>query len=63
MDKRTKRDGEYIEKIGNYYPKAEREKKVVIDQSRLKHWLSVGAQVSPALSSILKHIQKKGGIK
>jgi small subunit ribosomal protein S16 len=45
-DARSPRDGRFIEKIGTYNPMLEREhpQRIVINQDRAKHWLSVGAQ-------------------
>lgn len=42
------RDGRFIEHIGSYspFPNAEKEKFVLIDFERAKHWLAVGAQPS-----------------
>lgn len=50
---RTKRDGKSIEEIGYYNP---REKKTDLNVERAKHWLSVGAQPTRTVQSILaKH--------
>jgi len=57
-DKRKKIDGTYIENLGNYEPKAEKDKKIIIKEERLKYWISQGAQVSDALKAILKNLGK-----
>jgi len=57
-DKRSKQDGAYIENLGNYNPKADVDKKITIKEERLIHWLKQGAQLSDALSAILKHTDK-----
>lgn len=47
-DSRSPRDGKFIEKIGSYNPllAKDNEQRVVLNQERAKHWLSVGAQAS-----------------
>jgi len=57
-DKRKKIDGAYIENLGNYEPKANPDKKITIKDERLKYWISQGAQVSNALTAILKNLGK-----
>jgi len=42
--------GTYVEHIGSYNPKT---KDFKIAEDRLKHWMSVGAQVSPSLFNLL----------
>lgn len=55
MDSRTPRDGRAIEELGWYDPlvsnPAVREK---LDVSRIRYWLSVGAQPSEKVAAILK---------
>lgn len=63
-DSRQSRDGKFIEILGTYdpmnlsLPKDSTEKRekglVTIKTDRLQHWLSVGAQVSPTVTNILK---------
>ena len=45
---RSARDSNFIERIGSYNPllTSEDSKRVIIDEERAKHWLSVGAQMS-----------------
>ena len=44
-DARSPRDGRFIEKLGTYAPLlAEQEKRVTLNNERITHWLSVGAQ-------------------
>jgi small subunit ribosomal protein S16 len=44
-DSRSPRDGRFIEKIGTYNPMLpkENEKRITLNEERVKHWLSVGA--------------------
>ena len=58
-DKRTRRDGRFIERIGFYNPiAAEGEESVRIGQDRLAYWRSVGAQVSPTVERLIKQHAK-----
>lgn len=45
-DERSPRDGRYIEKVGSYNPALAKddEKRVILLEDRIKHWLSTGAQ-------------------
>ncbi len=47
-DKRMPRDGRYIEKLGTYNPLLanDDEKRVVLNEERIKYWLGQGAQPS-----------------
>jgi len=57
-DNRTRRDGRAIEFLGTYDPIAKDEdKQVTLVDDRIRHWLSVGAQPSETVTSMLK---KKG---
>jgi small subunit ribosomal protein S16 len=54
-DKRVRRDGRFIERLGFYNPTAkEGEEKLRIAQDRLNHWVGVGAQPSPTVARLLK---------
>lgn len=50
-DARSPRDGRFIEKIGTYNPMLPSDSglRLVLDQERAKHWLSVGAQPTDRL--------------
>ncbi|MCP4423444.1 MAG: 30S ribosomal protein S16 [Chloroflexi bacterium] len=52
-DKRMKRDGRIVERIGNYYPLTEANA-FKIKEDRALHWLSVGAQPSDAVRRLLE---------
>lgn len=46
-DKRSARDGRFIERLGFYNPNAKgQEPKLVLDSAKLADWKSKGAQVS-----------------
>lgn len=52
-DQRSPRDGDFIEAIGHYNPRTLPITDVV-DEERVLHWLSVGAQPSEAVTYILR---------
>ena len=55
MDARVKRQGMYLEKLGQYDPiEADEAKKVVVNGERVKHWLEQGAQPTHAVVSLLR---------
>lgn len=54
-DKRSRRDGRYIERIGFYKPGAsEGEESLRLAFDRLEYWTGVGAQVSPTVKRLVK---------
>ncbi len=53
VDSRVKRDGKYIECIGWYDPKPE-PLKLTVDKDMAIKWLSVGAQPSETVRSLLR---------
>ena len=59
-DSRMPRDGRFVEEIGYYDPKSN-PAKYNVKEDRAKYWLSVGAQPSEVVASILKRngISKK----
>ena len=58
-DKRSPRDGRFIEIIGHHNPRTEPATDVV-DEARALHWLSVGAQPSEAVQRILNRTGTQG---
>jgi small subunit ribosomal protein S16 len=59
-DKRIRRDGRFIERIGFYNPIAtDKEEGLRVAQDRLTYWRSVGAQASPTVERLLKQAAKK----
>ena len=54
-DKRERRDGRFIERLGFYNPTAkEGEEGLRVAQDRLTYWRGVGAQASPTVERLLK---------
>ena len=52
-DQRSPRDGRFIETIGHYNPQTD-PSTIVIDESRLEHWLSRGAQPTGTVKHLMK---------
>lgn len=52
-DKRSPRDGKFIEIIGHYNP-IRKPKELVVKQERARYWLGVGAQPSDTVAYLLK---------
>jgi len=52
-DSRSPRDGKFIEEIGTYFPKINPHK-VEIKEERALYWLSVGAQPTDTVRSLLR---------
>jgi small subunit ribosomal protein S16 len=60
MDSRTPRDGRSIEELGHYDPLSRNPAThTVLNASRIRYWLSVGAQPSEKVQALLN----KAGIK
>ena len=57
-DQRCKRDCRYLEHIGFYNPMVS-ENRFGIDEERVKHWLSVGAQPTERVSKLMKQAKIK----
>jgi small subunit ribosomal protein S16 len=59
-DKRVRRDGRFIERIGFYNPIAkDTEEGLRVVQDRLSYWTGVGAQVSPTVQRLVKQAAAK----
>lgn len=55
IDQRNARDGLSIEELGTYDPiEQDESKQVKFNTDRVKYWLSVGAQPSQTVASLLK---------
>jgi small subunit ribosomal protein S16 len=58
-NKRNRRDGRFIERLGFYNPVASGQAEVLrLSQDRLTHWLSVGAQPSDTVKRLMKDAAK-----
>jgi len=59
-DKRTRRDGRFIERLGFYNPSARGgEEGLRLAMDRLNYWKSVGAQPSPTVVRLAKQAAKQ----
>lgn len=52
QDTRTKRDGKFLEILGNFDPKSKEQK---IDKDRFNFWLTRGAKPTPSVSYLLEN--------
>jgi len=58
-DRRERRDGRFIERVGFYNPMAsESEQGLVINTERLAHWQQNGAQMSDTVARLVKQAAK-----
>lgn len=54
-DSRTRRDGNFVERVGYYNPvAAENEKGLFVNAERVAYWQSKGAQLSPTAARLVK---------
>ena len=52
-DRRSPRDGRFIETLGRYNPQTE-PSTIVLNEERIRHWLARGAEPSGAVHKLLK---------
>ncbi|MCW8908594.1 MAG: 30S ribosomal protein S16 [Sedimenticola sp.] len=58
-DSRKPRDGKYIERLGFFNPIATGgEERLRLDQARIDHWISRGAQPSERVTQLVKEAVK-----
>ena len=59
VDSAKKRDGEYLENLGHYYPKAKDVKdKIKVNLEAVNAWRAKGAQVSQTVGQLLKTLSQ-----
>ena len=56
-DSRFPRDGRFLEILG-YYDPIKKPEVLHVNQERLQHWLSNGAQLTDTVNSLLKRAQR-----
>lgn len=57
-DKRNKRDGRYIERVGYFNPIAKGEEiKINLDLDKIQGWVSKGAQPSDRVNKLIEQFQ------
>lgn len=49
---RSKRNGEYVDQVGQYHPIAEKEQQLVLDAEKIKSWLEKGVQPTETVRDI-----------
>ena len=60
-DKRDRRDGRFIERVGYYNPVASgAASSLSVNTERLQYWVSNGAQMSPTVARLVKQAAKAG---
>jgi len=58
-DSRNSRDGRYIERLGYFNPLARgSEERLILDEERIAHWRSNGAQPSERVAKLIKDAKK-----
>ena len=58
-DSRARRDSSYIERLGYYNPMAKgQEVRLNLENDRIDHWVSQGAQPSERVAKLLKDMKK-----
>lgn len=61
-DSRNARDGRFIERLGYFNPLARGgEVRLQLQEERLNHWLSQGAQTSDRVTTLVKEFRKQNG--
>jgi len=53
-EKRSKRDGKYLENVGTYNPMLD-PAEVVLNHERIQYWIGVGAQPTDTVTSLIKN--------
>ena len=53
-EKRSKRDGKYLENVGTYNPMID-PAEVKLDHERIQYWIGVGAQPTETVKSLIKN--------
>ncbi|MDO4878422.1 MAG: 30S ribosomal protein S16 [Neisseria sp.] len=54
-DRRNRRDGRFIERVGFYNPVAnEKQERLRLDADRLNYWVGQGAQVSDCVTRLMR---------
>ena len=53
-EKRSKRDGKYLENVGTYNPMMD-PAEVTLDHERIQYWIGVGAQPTDTVKSLIKN--------
>ena len=61
MDQRSPRDGRVIEQLGTYDPMdPDTDARAILNGERINYWLSVGAQPTPKVATLIKKYGTEG---
>jgi small subunit ribosomal protein S16 len=61
MDQRSPRDGRVIEQLGTYDPMVpDTDARAILNGERIKYWISVGAQPTPKVATLIKKYGVEG---
>ena len=60
-DSRKPRDGAFVDHLGHYNPRMD-PPEVVIDEERVREWISKGAQPSEAVQRMLNNLEKEATV-
>lgn len=61
-ESKSPRDGRFVEIIGTYDPKnKDKDRQLNLKLDRAEHWLSVGAQPSDTVRSLIRKVRKTAG--
>jgi small subunit ribosomal protein S16 len=52
-DERSPRDGSFLEQVGTYDPRPEKEQ-VTLKMERIRHWISKGARPTQTVSELIR---------
>jgi small subunit ribosomal protein S16 len=58
VDKRKKRDGDCLERLGHYDP-GQNPAEIVMDLDKIAKWVANGAQLSDTVNSLMKKVAAK----
>lgn len=61
-EKRSRRDGKPVDSLG-YYEKTTTSEMKNFDMDKIKHWVSVGAQMTPSVKDIINGVKKEKKVK
>ncbi len=60
-EKRSKRDGKYLENVGTYNPMID-PAEVKLNHDRINYWIGVGAQPTDTVKSLIKNNPANEGV-
>jgi small subunit ribosomal protein S16 len=58
VDKRKKRDGDFLDRLGHYDP-GQNPAEIVMDIEKIAKWVANGAQLSDTVNSLMRKVAAK----